>query len=236
MDPENERALYRKACAYKMSDNKRLYELTLKNFIQLKPNNQTILAEYYSIRHEQIPRRLRRLRMNPINEDSSMSNQTSTNINEQNHLSYEELEQMRQQIKFPFSKNMPHQFIQQLDILKSNDTKNQCSLILRLPTKGLYEIVRSATPKLVETIVDACQIMVNAEKCYQQKHKSSILSFSYITFCFKILIELTTIPRLDSALSMINPNSRYSLDSLLSYYSSIPSVFNDVKKLERLRK
>ena len=67
--------------------------------------------------------------------------------------------------------------------------------------------------------------MVYAEKRYQQEHKSSILSFSYITFCFNILIELTTLPRIESTLLMIDQNCRASLDDLLSYYSSISSIF-----------
>ncbi|CAF5019315.1 unnamed protein product, partial [Rotaria sp. Silwood1] len=70
IDPDNARALYRKACAYKMSRNNQLYEITLKNLIKLQPNNQTVLAEYYTSRHEQIPRKMRRLRTKPITTDT----------------------------------------------------------------------------------------------------------------------------------------------------------------------
>jgi len=228
-----------------MSHNDQLYELTLKDLIKLQPNNQTVLTEYYTSRHEQIPREMRRLRTNLINPNNTSTSISSSsdmkhsnppiNIDE-NNLSYEELEQIRAQKILPLSTNTPYQFTQQLDRIKSNDIKGQCSLILRLPTKGLYKITSTATPKLVETIVNACQIMVTAEKRYQQEHKSSILSFSYITFSFNILSELTTLPRIESALAMINGNCRASLDDLLIYYSSLPSILNDVNKLDRLRK
>ncbi|CAF0950852.1 unnamed protein product [Rotaria sordida] len=247
IDPNNVRALYRKACAYKMSRNNQLYETTLKNLIKLQPNNQTVLAEYYTSRHEQIPRKMRRLRANLINTTTSkpssslsmsdMENSKSTIIiEENNNLSYEELEQIRIQ-KLPlFSANTLYEFGQKLNSLKSNDIKGQCSFILRLPTKGLCKITSSATSKLVQTIINACRIMVNAEKRYQQEHTSIILQFSYIKFCFDILLELTTLSRIDLELSMIDQHYRTSLNDLLSYYSSISSILHDVNKLDRLRK
>ncbi|CAF3435057.1 unnamed protein product [Rotaria sp. Silwood1] len=247
IDPDNARALYRKACAYKMSRNNQLYEITLKNLIKLQPNNQTVLAEYYTSRHEQIPRKMRRLRTNPINtttsksvpsvsSSSDMGNSKSPIIIEENNLSYEELEQIRTQKITSSSINTSYLFGQQLNSLKLNDIKSQCSLVLRLPTKGLFKIANSASSKLVEVIINACRIMVDAEKRYQQVHKSSILQFSYIKFCFNILIELTTLPRIESALLMIGQDYRASLDDLLSYFSSISSILHDVNKLDRLRK
>ena len=62
IDPKNVLALYRKACAYKIYRNDRLYRLTLKDFLKIQPNNQMFFQEYYSSRHEQIPRKMRRLR------------------------------------------------------------------------------------------------------------------------------------------------------------------------------
>ncbi|CAF3328850.1 unnamed protein product [Rotaria socialis] len=239
IDPNNVRALYRKACAYKMSRNIHSYQLTLKELIKLQPNNQTILAEYYTSRHEQIPRRLRRLRTNPANATASKSSTPSVievskplNTIEENYLSYDDLEKIRSQKS---TINARHQFEQQLHSLKANDLKSQCSLILRLPTKGLFKITGPATSKGVETIVNACRIMIDAEKLYQQANKSSILQFSYVKFCFNILIELATLPRLDSALLMMDPMHRASLDYLLAYFSSISSILTDVNKLDRLK-
>jgi len=246
IDPNNARALYRKACAYKMLSNDSSYRTTLKSLLKIQPNNQTILSEYYASRHEQIPRKMRRLRANPI--DTTTNNNTSsasssvinnskpTMIIQENNLSYEELEQIRTQKILPFSMNTKYQFTQQLDALKSHDIKGACSLILRLPVKGLFKIVSGASVKLVETIVNVCQTMIYAEKRYQQEHKSSVLPFSYITFSFNMLIELTTLPRLESTLLMIDQNCRAALDDLLSYSSSISSILNDVDKLDRLRK
>ncbi|CAM4747662.1 unnamed protein product [Rotaria magnacalcarata] len=239
IDSNNVRALYRKACAYKMSCNKHSYQLTLKELIKLQPNNQTILAEYYTSRNEQIPRRLRRLRTNPVNATASKSStppviEVSKPLNpiEENYLAYEELEKIRSQ---KLTINARHQFEQQLHSLKPNDLKSQCSLILRLPTKGLFKITGPATSKGVETIVSACRIMIDAEKIYQQANKSSILQFSYVKFCFNILLELATLPRLDSALLMMDPMHRASLDNLLAYFSSLSSILTDVNKLDRLK-
>jgi hypothetical protein len=79
--------------------------------------------------------------------------------------------------------------------------------------------------------------MIYAEARYKQTHElSASSSFSYITFSFNILIELTTLPRLDSALSMIDQQCRASLDDLLAYSSSVSTIINDLGKLERLRK
>ncbi|CAF1187969.1 unnamed protein product [Adineta steineri] len=242
IDPINARALYRKACAYKMLHNTQLYESTLKELLKLQPNNQTILTEYYTSRHEPIPREMRRLRTNNNNTNNStsiskstdMKNTKPTTILEEINLSFEELEQLRMK-KNPLSLNTPYQFTQQLNTLKSDDIKGQCSLILRLPTKGLFGITSTATPKLVEIIINACRTMVLTEQRHQQENKSSILPFSYITFCYNILGELTTLPRIESALSMINQTCRASLDDLLQYYAALPAIFNDVNRLDRLR-
>jgi hypothetical protein len=211
-----------------MVPNDKLYRSTLKDFLKLQPNNQTVLNEYYTSRHEQIPRQMRRLRTIPTNtttnnstsiSSSDIKNSQSTITIEENNFSYEELEQIRTQKTLPLSTNTPYQFTQQLNALKPNDIKGQCSLILRLPPKGLFRIANTATTKLVEIIINTCRTMVYAEKHYQQEHKS-----------------LTTLPRIESSLSMMDPTCRSSLDDLLSYYSSIPSLFKDVNKLDRLRK
>lgn len=234
-----------------MLSNDSSYRLTLKSLLKIQPNNQTILSEYYTSRHEQIPRKMRRLRSNPNDKTITTTNNnnnttsipsselkasTSPMITEENNLSYEDLEGIRTKKHLPFSENTRYQFTQQLNILKSNDIKGACSLILRLPDKNLLKIISGVTPKLIEIMVSACQTMVYAEKRHQQEHKSSILPFSYIRFSFNILSELTTLPRLDSTLAMIDQYSRASLDDLLAYYSSISSILNGVEKLDRLRK
>jgi hypothetical protein len=238
------RALHRKASAYKMTRNDHLYKSTLKDLIKIQPTNQTILAEYYTTRHEQIPRKKRRLRTNPTSTTSTVIPSSSSEIKnspptiliEEDNLSFEDLEQIRTQKKSPLSTNTPYQFTQQLNALKSNDIKGQCSLILRIPAKGLFKLSSTASPKLIETLVRVCRTMVYAEKRYQQEHKSLILPFSYITFSFNILVELTILPRIESTLSMIDQTCRASLDDILAYYSSISLMLNDVNKLDRLRK
>ncbi|CAF3746768.1 unnamed protein product [Rotaria sordida] len=213
-DKNNFRALYRKASAYRMSRDYRLHELTLKECIKLQPHNQIVLAEYYTCRHQQIPREKRRIRTNPI---------TSKLINE-NNLSYDELEQIRLDKIYSNSS------------LNSNNINDQCSFILHLPEKNSLQSFDYATTKLIETIINISRIMIQAEQYYQQEHKSIILSFSYIKFCFHILVELTKLPQIDIALSMIDENYRTLLDDLLSYYSSISSMFNDIEQLNRLKK
>jgi hypothetical protein len=240
LDPANVRALYRKACAYKILSNDSLYRLTLKHLLKIQPNNQIILSEYFSSQHEQIPRQMRRLRANNLTDTTSITPSTSVEIknsqsNKENNLSYEELEQIRTKKFLPFSVDTRYQFSQQLTTLKSDDIKGACSLILRLPAKGLFKIVTNASVKLIETIVNACRTMIYAEARYKQTHDLSTSSFSYITFSFNILIELTTIPRLDSTLLMIDQPCRESLDDLLAYSSSVSTIINDVSKLERLR-
>jgi hypothetical protein len=199
-DKNNLLALYYKASAYKISRDYRSYELILKEYIKLQPNNQIILTEYYTYKHEQIPRKKRRIRTKSIDE---------------NNLSYEELEQIRlEKINENFS-------------LDSNDIKDQCSFILHLQSFD------SVTTKLIECIINISRLMIQAEENYQEEHKSTILPFSYIEFCFNILVELTTFSQIDLVLSMIDENYRILLDELISYYSS---KFNDVEKLNRLKK
>ena len=231
-----------------MLGDKQLYTLTLKELIKLQPNNQIVLSEFYTARQETVPRQMRRLRTNQTSTSTSspLSNSASTAIGtntaalttvmEQTFLSYEQLEVLRTQKAQPFSSNVSYQFTQQLDVLKLTDIEGQCLLMLRLPAKGLFKFASSASPKLVEAITRVCRTMVHAEKRYQQEHKSHIAPFSYIQFCFQLLIQLTTLPRIDSALSMIDVDHRTSLDDLLAYYSSISSTLTDVDKLNRLRK
>lgn len=231
-----------------MLSNESSYRITLKNLLKIQPNNQTLLSEYYTSRHEQIPRKMRRIRTNQIDSttktptsnpspsSSSDSKTTTTTIAEKLNLSYEELEEIREKKLQRFVESTRYQFTQQINNLKSHDIKGACSLILRLPEKSLLKIISGVTPKIIETIVLACHTMIYAEKRYQQEHKSSIVQFSYIKFSFNILTELTTIPRLDSTLAMIDENCRAMLDDLLTYYSSISSILNGVEKLDRLRK
>lgn len=204
-DKNNFLALYRKASAYKISNDDYSYESTLKECIRIQPHNQIVLAEYYTCRRQQIPRKKRRIRINSI----------SSKIDDS--LSYEELEEIRLSGS-------------SLDLQNSNDIKDQCSYLLHS-----FQSIDSVTKELIERVVHISRIMIQAEQYYQQEHKTTILPFSYITFCFNILVQLTTLPQIDIALSMIDENSRKLLDDLLEYYSSIASIFNDVEKLNRLK-
>jgi len=238
IDSNNVRALYRKACAHKMLADSSAYQMTLEDLIKLQPNNQTILAEYFSHQNEQIPRKMRRLRSNPT--DNSLSTNSNSQLTTQSTielpLTYNELEEIRAKKTPQFTAATRYQFTQQLDALKSDDMKNVCSFILRLPTKGLFKVATNASVKLIEMIVLATRTMINAEKQFQQEHKSTILPFSYLKMSFDLLIELTTLPRLDSNLLMIDQHCRAVLDDLLTYAASISTILNDVSKLERLRK
>lgn len=243
LDANNVRALYRKACAHKMLSNDSSYRLTLKMLLTIQPNNQTILSEYFASQHEAVPRRMRRLRATPTDGASTAPapiseapTSQSITIPEDHNFSYEELEEIRMKKTPPFSVNTKYQFTQQLNTLKSSDIKAACSLILRLPAKGLFKIVSVASTKLIETLVKANRTMIYAEKRYQQEHTSSILPFSYVTFSFNLLCELTTLPRLESNISMIDQTSRAALDDILSYFSSISTILTGIEKLDRLRK
>ena len=97
-------ALYYKASALKISSDYRGYELTLKECVKVQPNNQIVLAEYYAHRHEQIPRRKRRIRTKSIDGIQ---------------LTYEDLEQIRLE---NFDRNTIS--------IESCDIREQCSLIL----------------------------------------------------------------------------------------------------------
>lgn len=212
-DKTNFDALYRKASAYKMSNDGYLHESTLKECMNIQPHNQIILAEYYKSRREPIPRKKRRIRINPV---------SSASINE-NRLSYEELEQIRSNEILPNSS------------LESNDIEQQCSFILHLPESHSFQSLDSSTSILIETMIDISQVMIQAEKQYQTENRSTILPFSYTKFCFDILIELSRLPDIDTALSMIDENHRNLLDELLSYYSSLSSARIDIEQLDRLK-
>jgi hypothetical protein len=243
-DPNNIRALYRKACAFKMAGDHRLYLLILKDLTILQPNNQILLSEYYGSRQEQIPRQMRRLRTNinscvqtmPLTTIETLPSASNSTVVEQVLLSFEQLEELRTSNGPPLSVELSYQFTTQLQNLKANDIMGQCRLILRVPEKALFKLARSATPKLVETIIRVCQTMIRAEKRYQQEHKLSVSSFSYLQFSFQLLVQLTALPRLDSALLMIDTEHRASLDDSLAYFSSMPLVSNNIQKLDRLRK
>lgn len=226
-----------------MNGSQQLYALTLKDLIKLQPKNQVVLAEFYASRQEAIPRRMRRLRTNGTATGTSVTvtNPSSTTapltaVIEETLLSYEQLEVLRTQKAHTLSTNVSYQFTQQLEALKLTDIEGQCVLMLRVPTKGLFKFASAASPKLVETIIRVCRTMVHSEKRFQQEHKSRIAPFSYIQFCFQLLVQVTTLPRIESALMMIDVDHRASLDDLLAYYSSISSTLTDVEKLNRLRK
>lgn len=230
-----------------MLSNDDSYRSTLEELLKLQPNNQNVLAEYFASQHEPIPRKMRRLRPSTSVPTTSTSSTTtlpsvesaissSTNILEDILLSYEELEEIRKKKLTPFTLHNKYQFTQQLHNLKSQDIKTACSLILRLPDKGLFKIITGASTKLIETMVKASRTMVYAQKRYQQEHKSTILPFSYVNFAFNLLCELTTLPRLDSTISMIDQTSRAALDDVLTYFSSISSILTGIDKLDRLRK
>ena len=229
-----------------MLSNDLLYRSTLEEFLKIQPNNQNVLAEYFASQHEPIPRKMRRLRPAPSASTPSTSTtrlpsvepskSSSTPILDELLLSYEELEEIRAKKVVPLRAHNRYLFTQQLNTLKSQDIKAACSLILRLPDKGLFEIIGSASTKLIETFAKTSRTMIYAEKRYQQEHKSTILPFSYVKFAFNLLCGLTTIPRLDLTISMIDQTSRAALDDVLSYFTSISSILTGIEKLDRLRK
>ena len=102
-DEEDFLALYYNASACKMSLDSDGYELIMEECVRLQPNNQIILAEYYSYKRKQIPRKNRRIRRKSIDEIL---------------LSYDELEQIRLES------------IYQNASIDSDDIREQCSLIL----------------------------------------------------------------------------------------------------------
>lgn len=119
-DEEDFLALYYKASGFKMALDSDGYELIMKECVRLQPNNQIILAEYYSYKRKQIPRKNRRIRRKSIDEIL---------------LSYDELEQIRSES------------IYQNASIDSDDIREQCSLILHstsfeiLTTKLLQTII-----------------------------------------------------------------------------------------------
>jgi hypothetical protein len=71
----------------------------------------------------------------------------------------------------------------------------------------------------------------------EENHQSNVSSFSYTKFCFEILIQLTTLPEIDSILSMMEDNYRVLLDELISYYSKkFTDDDDDAEKLNRLKR
>lgn len=231
-----------------MSRKNDMYESTLEDLMKLEPNNQTILAEYYFSRGVSMPRERRRLRVHPPKSNdppsttalpsapsSAASNTPKATVVEQTPLSYNDLEEIRGRSS-PFSSNVGYQFAIQLSSLKADDIRGQCSLMLRVPTKALYKLANAASSKLVETMARAAQTMVSAEKRHVQGRKDLSLPFNYSLFCFQLLIQLTTLPRIESSVAMIDEPSRAALDDLLVHYASMPSVNEDVQKLDRLRK
>lgn len=207
-DPTNTLALYRKALAYKISREDRLYELTLKEYLKLQPNNQIVLTEYYSCRHEKIPRKKRRIR---INSSSSKSDSD-------NSLSYEDLEQIREEDNLI---NSP------MDLEYIYDLKEQCSAILHS-----FHSIDLTTKKSIEIVINIIRVMIQAEQTYQLEHQLSDVPYSYIKYAYEILLQLAALPHIDVVLPMIDDNIRKVLDEELEYYSS---TFDDSEKLNRLR-
>ncbi|CAF1219727.1 unnamed protein product [Adineta steineri] len=207
-DKTNILALYYKASAYKLSHDNHSYELTLKEYIKIEPHNQIVLAEYYTYRREQIPRKKRRIRINSI----------SSKVNNEDQLTYEQIEQMRCEEIVPNSS---------IDLENITDIKEQCSFILHS-----FQLITYPTKKLLEIIIHICRIMLRAEDLYRKKNATEEVPFSYVRFCFDILVQLTEFPQIDIALLMIDQHSRKSLDHLIDCYSE---EYNDSEKLNRLR-
>lgn len=121
-------ALYYKAAALKIASDNRAYELALKECIKLQPSNQIILAEYYTYRHEQIPRKKRRIR---------------TRSTDENQLTYDELEQIRAE---NINRNAS---------ADSSDIREQCSFILHLHsfdalTRKLLEMIVNSSRTMIQ--------------------------------------------------------------------------------------
>ncbi|UJR21886.1 hypothetical protein I4U23_024958 [Adineta vaga] len=207
-DQNNYLALYHKALAYKISRENYLYESTLKEYLKLQPNNQIVLSEYYTCRHEKIPRKKRRIRINSSSSKSDM----------ETCLSYEELERIRsEEICFNSS----------ISFENTNDLKEQCSIILHS-----FDSINLTIKKSIEIIINIIQIMIQAEQTYTQEHQINDVTFSYIKYAYDILLQLTILPQIDVLLSMIDGNSRRLLDEELEYYSS---MFDDSETLNRLK-
>ncbi|CAF0818380.1 unnamed protein product [Adineta ricciae] len=207
-DPTNTLALYRKALGYKMSRDDRLYELTLKEYLKLQPNNQIVLTEYYGFRHEKIPRKKRRIR---IHSSSSKSENDSS-------LSYEDLEQIREEDNLT---NSP------MDLEHVCDLKEQCSAILHS-----FHSIDLTTKRSIEIVINVIRVMIQAEQTYQLEHQLNDVPYSYIKYAYDILLQLAALPHIDVILPMIDDSIRIVLDEELEYYSS---TFDDSEKLNRLR-
>ncbi|CAF0937621.1 unnamed protein product [Adineta ricciae] len=207
-DPTNTLALYRKALAYKISRDDQLYELTLKEYLKLQPNNQIVLTEYYSCRHEKIPRKKRRIR---IHSSSSKSEND-------NNLSYEDLEQIREEDNLM---NSP------MDLEHICDLKQQCSAILHS-----FHSIDLTTKRSIEIVINIIRVMIQAEQTYRLEHQLNDVPYSYIKYAYDILLQLAALPHIDVVLPMIDDSIRIVLDEELEYYSS---EFDDSEKLNRLK-
>lgn len=244
LEPTNVRALYRKACAHKLAKENQAYILTLQNLLKLQPNNQILLSEYYGFVRESMPRQKRRLRTNPTT--TTTTTKLTSNIVlpplvpieikpiETINISYEGLETIRKKTR-KMSSNTGYQFTNKLNSMKETDVEGQCQLFLSVPNKMLYSFAHNASPKIVEMILRVCNTMLAAERAFTEGNPSTPLPYSYTDFCFQLLIQLTTLPRLDSALGMIGEDYRATLNEILEFYSSISSLSNDIDKLKRLR-
>jgi hypothetical protein len=108
----------------------------------------------------------------------------------------------------------------------SKDIREQCSFILHLQSMD------SISTKLIEMIVNTSRVMTQAE----ENHQRSVTPFSYIKYCFDILIQLTTLPQIDSVLFMMDENYRILLNDLISYYLRKYDDNDDAEKLNRLKR
>ena len=120
-------------------------------------------------------------------------------------LTYDELEDIRLERDF-----------------QTNEIKDKCSSILHLQS---IELINT---HFIENLIHVIRIMIQAEEEYQLSSQS----FSYIQYCLKIWLELSTDSQIDLILRMIDDEYRTQLDEILSYYLlKCP----DVDKLNRLK-
>ena len=217
--------LYCKARALKIARDSYAYESTLQQCLKLQPSNQILLAEYHSERREAIPRKKRRIRLPPTS-PSKMIKTGSTDIHSKTPLTFEELEQLREQI----SEDPVYTLQAQLDLLKSDDIEGQCAFVLRLSEKNMDETFAAATEKLVTTIFDASRTMTKLERNYQEEHPSLTLPFSYTEFCFQIFTALQNLPNIEAMSLCIVDKHQTKRNELKEYFSSSPALSNEMEQ------
>ena len=190
-----------------------------------------------------MPRQKRRLRTTPTTTVTTKAAETVNFVPplpveiksiETPFISYDDLEIIRKKTR-RMSSNTGYQFSKMLNELKETDIGGQCQLMLSVPNKMLYNFAHNASPKIVEMILRVCRTVTEAEKVFTGHNPSTPLPYSYTEFSFQLLVQLTTLPRLDSALGMIGPDYQLTLNEMLEYYSSISSLSDEIEKLQKLR-